>query len=219
MEMLRRTLFAIAIFGLVTTPVLLAGKAGRWAGKGAAGGAILGFIVGGDLGSAAEGAALGAAGGAAAGAISGSNQKKKAKRQAEADAQAQAQVQEAEAAAKANKSQLPSDLPQNEDEWIAAIGEDNVNALDALVDCQHDRSRILAQAASTSSNPEYRMIGVWIEALGAVDQNDQDTAQKYFEQIIPLDDQVDTVQQASLVADQAVLEIRNTRTNEGIGCR
>ena len=34
-----------------------------------------------------------------------------------------------------------------------------------------------------------------------------------------LDVLVDAVQQASLVADQAVLEIRNTRTNEGIRCR
>lgn len=118
----------------------------------------------------------------------------------------------------ANKSELPSDLPQNKDEWIATIGEDNVNALDALVDCQHDRANILAQASSTSDNADYRMVGVWLQALVAVDQKDRAAAEDYFEAITPLDDDVDTVQQASLVADQAILEVRSTRNNEGISC-
>jgi len=215
---MKRSSLILAFAALLIAGPILAGKASRWAGRGAAGGAIAGLLLGGDLGSAAEGAALGAAGGAIGGAISDSSQKKKAKRQAEAEAQAEAEVQAEQQAAKANKSQLPAGLPQNEDEWIAAIGEDNVNALDALVDCQHDRARLLAQASGTSDDSEYRLLGVWLQALVALDQKDQTTAEEYFARIIPLDDHVDTVQQAGLVADQAILEIRNTRDNEGISC-
>jgi hypothetical protein len=194
------------VVALASGPLLAKSGAGRWAGRGAAGGAILGLLVGGDLGGAVVGAAVGAAGGAAGGAISDSNKKKKANK-AELE-----ELREKEAERQAY------DLPQTEEEWIAAIGEDNTNALDALVDCQHDRATLLAKAGATSENPDFALAGYWIEALVAVDQKDQKTADELFTQLIALDDDVDTVQQASLVADRAILEVRETRRVEGISC-
>jgi hypothetical protein len=194
------------VIALASGPLLAKSGAGRWAGRGAAGGAILGLLVGGDLGGAVVGAAVGAAGGAAGGAISDSNKKKKANK-AELE-----ELREKEAERQAY------DLPQTEEEWIAAIGEDNTNALDALVDCQHDRATLLAKAGATSENPDFALAGYWIEALVAVDQKDQKTADELFTQLIALDDDVDTVQQASLVADRAILEVRETRRVEGISC-
>jgi hypothetical protein len=192
---------------LLMTPTLIAGKgAKRWAGRGAAGGAILGLLVGGDLGGAAVGAAVGAAGGAIGGAASDSSKKKKAEkaeleelRQKEAERQAY-------------------DLPQTEEEWIAAIGQDNTNALSALVDCEHDRAALLAKAGATSENPDFALVGNWIEALVALDRRDQAVLDEVYPKLVELDDDVDTVQQASVAADQAILEVRAARRDEGISC-
>ena len=207
MKQIRRLVLLLMVC-LLMTPTLFAGKgAKRWAGRGAAGGAILGLLVGGDLGGAAAGAAIGAAGGAIGGAASDSKKKKKAEkaeleelRQKEAERQAY-------------------DLPQTEEEWIAAIGEDNTSALDALVDCQHDRATLLAKAGATSENPDFALAGYWIEALVALDRRDQATLDPLYAKLVELDDDVDTVQQASLAADQAILEVRETRQAEGIACR
>jgi len=202
----RLTSLALAI-ALASAPLLAKSGAGRWAGRGAAGGAILGLLVGGDLGGAVVGAAVGAAGGAAGGAISDSNKKKKANkaeleelRQKEAERQA-------------------SELPQTEEEWIAAIGQDNTNALDALVDCQRDRAVLLAKAGATSDNPDFALAGYWIEALVAVDSQDQAEADGLFSELVDLDDDIDTPQQASVAADQAILQVREARSDEGISCQ
>jgi hypothetical protein len=190
------------------TPTLFAGKgAKRWAGRGAAGGAILGLLIGGDLGGAAAGAAIGAAGGAIGGAAADSKKKKKAEKA------------ELEELRQMEAERQIYDLPQTEEEWIAAIGQDNTNALDALVECQHDRAALLAKAGATSENPDFALAGNWIEALVAVDRQDQAAADEMYGTLVELDDDVGTVQQASLVADQAILEVRETRRVEGISCK
>jgi len=194
------------LVALASTPLLAKSGTGRWAGRGAAGGAILGLLVGGDLGGAVVGAAVGAAGGAAGGAISDSSKKKKANKE------------ELEELRQKEAERQAYDLPQTEEEWIAAIGQDNTNALDALVDCQHDRAELLAKAGATSENPDFALAGYWLEALVAVDSKDQATAESLFAELVDLDDDVDTVQQASVAADQAILKIRETRSAEEISC-
>jgi len=202
-----RVLLVFLSVCLLVTSGLFAGKgAKRWAGRGAAGGAILGLLVGGDLGGAAVGAAVGAAGGAIGGAASDSSKKKKANK-AELE-----ELRQNEAERQAD------DLPQTEEEWIAAIGEDNTNALSALVDCQHDRAELLAKAGGTSDNANFALTGHWIEALVALDLRDQTALDDLYPSLVELDDDVDTVQQASLTADQAILEVRAARRDEGISC-
>ena len=68
-------------------------------------------------------------------------------------------------------------------------------------------------------NPDFALAGHWIEALVAVDQQDQNTANELFAGLTELDDDVDTVQQAGLAADQAILEVREARSDEGISCQ
>jgi hypothetical protein len=202
-----RTLAVLLMVYLLMTPTLIAGKgAKRWAGRGAAGGAILGLLVGGDLGGAAVGAAVGAAGGAIGGAASDSSKKKKA------------QEAELEELRQKEAERQAYDLPQTEEEWIAAIGQDNTNALSALVDCEHDRAALLAKAGATSENPDFALVGNWIEALVALDRRDQAVLDEVYPKLVELDDDVDTVQQASVAADQAILEVRAARRDEGISC-
>lgn len=52
----------------------------------------------------------------------------------------------------------------------------------------------------------------------ALDCQDQAALDELYSRLIELDDDVDTVQQASLAADQAILEVRETRRVEGISC-
>lgn len=109
--------------------------------------------------------------------------------------------------------------PETEAEWTAAIGEDNYRALNALIDCQYERANLLAQAGRTTDNPTFHLASRWIEALAAVDSRDNAAAQLLFEELVILDDDVDSVQQASLVADQSILEVRRVRREESIECR
>ncbi len=221
-------------------------RAGRGAKRGAAMGAVWGLIFGGDIESAVEGAAAGAAVGAVGGAVSDSYAKKDRKRyeqqRAQAYAEQQARVAEAErekleeerkqleAEKKALEEQQKAQQaagaqtasaggdPVTEEEWIAYIGVDNWNALTALVDCQHQRALLLAQAAATIDDPEFRLASRWIEAFVAVDLKDQSTANDLFPVLVSLDPEVDTVQQASIEADKAIVEIRDIRRQEGIAC-
>lgn len=207
------------VLALVVTMVIsgaaLAGKGGRWAGRGAAGGAVLGLLVGDDLGDVAVGAAVGAAAGGIAGSAS---EKREHQRQQQAELEALRRNEAERQSAEAAQPKPPADLPQTEEAWIRAIGVDNTNALDALVECQQARARLLAQAGATFENPEFRLVAKWLEALAALDLRDTVTAERLFSELIELDNDVDTPQQASLLADQALLEIRNTRRNEGITC-
>ena len=86
------------------------------------------------------------------------------------------------------------------------------------MDCQHDRAELLAKAGATSDNPDFALVGNWIEALVALDRQDQAALDELYPKLVELDNDVDTVQQASLAADQAILEVREARQDEGISC-
>ena len=240
---LRRILICLLAIGLAATVADTQSRAGRGAKRGAAMGAVWGLIFGGDVGDVVEGAAAGAAVGAVGGAVSDSYSKKDRRRYEQQRAQAQAEAEARAADAERQKleeerRQLEAERraleeqkrsqqaqtastggePVTEDEWIAYIGVDNWNALTALVDCQHQRSLLLAQAAATIDDFEFRLASRWIEALVAVDLKDQAAAADLFPVLVSLDPEIDTVQQASLEADKAILEIRDIRRQDGIVC-
>jgi hypothetical protein len=230
----RNIVVIILMVALVGATVSAKSKAGRRAGKGAAMGAIWGLVVGGSVESAARHAAAGAAMGAASGAIDDSYAKKDAKRAAEAQAEAERQALEAErqrleeekrrleeqmAVVEAQEAQAAGKSDTEvEAEWVEAVGEDNWNGLLALVECQHQRAHLLAQAGATLDNEEYRLASLWLEAMILVDQKNQDGAAPYFERLAAGDPEIDTAQQASIEVDKAILDIRDYRREEGISC-
>lgn len=135
--------------------------------------------------------------------------------------EARARVREAERKASrsgGSSTTASSDLPTTDEEWITAIGGDNFNGLLALIDCERDRASALAKVGATSKNETHRVASLWLEAIVAVDRRDTKTAQTYFEQIIEIDPDFDTVQQASLETDVVVLEVRAERRNQSISC-
>ncbi len=132
-------------------------------------------------------------------------------------AQNQAQAeQEAQPAAAAAARADP--MTWTEEQWIYEIGVDNWNALVAFVDCQYQRSGLLAQAGATVSKPSYHLASKWIEALIAVDTKDAVRANVCFAELVAKDRDIDTVQQASLEIDKALLDLRSLRRAEGIVC-
>lgn len=244
-----RIVLPLALLVVLSGSPGLYAQAGRGAGQGAALGGVLGLVLGGDLWSAAEGAAAGAAVGAVSGAISESNRKRDAERaelerlrsmelqlleqersrSAEAErrrleeerlrlAQERVMLEQQMAAERAAAGVEPS-TPDDEQAWIDAIGEDNYNSAVALLECQHDRAALLAQAGGTSPNHDYRLAGKWMEALIAVDRRDMDNANLLFEELVIVDNDIDSVQQASIEADKAILEFRSIRRDEGITCQ
>ena len=167
-------------------------KMKRGAGTGAALGALAGVVFGNGslLGDAADGAIRGAAIGAGAGLVSGEVEKGRNR--------------------KAQKEQELKE--QTEEEALyAQFGKDNIEAYFALVDNNHPRAMALASAGETSADANHRLAAVWIKAMIAVDQQDQETANEIFDQLIILDPIIDTTDQARIETDKLVLEMRKER--------
>ena len=245
----RLVLFLVLMTSVSALGTPLSAQAGRGAGKGAAIGGLLGLMMGDDLGDAVAGAAAGAAVGAVAGGIDESNRRRDAERAELERLRAQEmQLLEQERARSADDERRrleeerqklaeerirleqqmersreaagsASSEPDDEQAWIAAIGEDNFSALEALVDCQHDRAGLLAEAGGTSDNPNFKLASKWIAALVAIDRRDTERATLLFDELAIIDNDIDNVQQASIEADKIILEVREVRRDEGISCQ
>jgi len=158
--------------------------AGTGALAGAAGGLVSGLLWGGDpLESAARGAVVGATTGAVVGGVSGSKEDK-------ANAQAQQQNEIAEL-----RSQ---------------IGEDAFAGITALAKCNHAVAEANAQVAAKSSNSNYALAGLWVDAISHADRDDMAGARALYPEIIRWDrsaennDQVDAELQGTLVKLQDI---------------
>ena len=51
-----------------------------------------------------------------------------------------------------------------------------------------------------------------------MDRRDTEQAALLFEELVILDDDIDNVQQAGIETDNAILEVREIRRDEGISC-
>ena len=190
-------------------------------------GALLGFALGGDpLWGAASGAALGAAGGMIA------NEATKGKREKAAAEEAAKQQQATDtgaqlAAREAQIDTLERELAEVEQARqeaqaaiIDAVGPDVWEGYKALRGCQHERAHALAKVGAVSQDPYHKLGAIWLDAMTATDQKDRGKADMSFQSLVERDPEIDTVQQASLATDQAVLDMRAERGEIGIGpCR
>ena len=99
------------------------------------------------------------------------------------------------------------------------LGEDNVRGLYALRDREHDRAMLLAKAGATSTDHDHRVAALWLQAMVAIDEKQPARAGPVLKRLVELDSHVDTKQQASVAADQAVLDARSERGALGIQCQ
>ncbi len=211
---------AVTLLGAIVGGVLGANayaQVGKGAGQGAAVGAFLGLVLGDDLGDVVEGAGVGAAGGAVVGAMTKPD-KGRAAEQAELERLRAQEQARRDAEAKAAKSAASTSSLSDEQAWVAAIGEDNLNGLQALIKCEHQRAAVLANAGALSAVPDHRLASVWLHAVIAVDQRDSDKANSFFNDLVGVDPDIDSAQQAGIEADKVVLDVRAERRQLGISC-
>jgi len=205
-----------------------------YTGTGAGIGALLGLALGDGniLEDVARGAAVGAAGGAIA---SAATRDKRERQYAEEQAAEEARQQSAtatqqDAATQARLAEQQTQLAElqrelqevvsarnsMQEDIVVAIGPDNWEGYKALRACQHARALALAGAGATSSNVTHQLASIWLEAMVAIDGRESAKAEKIFERVVAYDPEIDTVQQASLATDQAVLDMRSERREIGI---
>ena len=180
-------------------------------------GALLGFALGGDpLWGAASGAALGAAGGMIANEATKGKREKKAAQ--ETAAQQQAAVQEQRIAnLEAELAEVELARADAQTAIIEAIGPDVWEGYKALRGCQHERAYALAKVGKVSQDPYQKLGAIWLEAMTATDQKNRSKAEMSYQSLVERDPEIDTIPQASLATDQAVLDMRTERGEIGIG--
>ena len=98
----------------------------------------------------------------------------------------------------------PEEIGRNHDVQIGLVG---------------DVRETLARMNECAKDLVFRDHSRWIEALVALDRQDQAALDELYPKLVELDDDIDTVQQASLAADQAILKVREARRDEGISCK
>lgn len=169
-------------------------------GKTAGIGALLGLALGRSVGDVVGGAALGAAGGMIANEVMKDRSPQEEANQAAPPAEQEKQrLAEAKAQEKAQA------------ELEEAIGEDTLAGYEALRACQYERAYALAKVGATSENSDHRLASLWLEAMIAVDQRDSARAEEFQKQVAERDPEIDSLQQASIATDQAVLDLRTER--------
>jgi hypothetical protein len=178
-------------------------------GKAAGIGALLGLALGRDpIVGAAAGAAMGAAGGMIANEVTKDGREKQSQEIAERD-QRIAELQEDLGNAERARAELQSSI-------VDTVGPDVWEGYKSLRGCQYKRASALANVGAVSDDTYHQLGAIWLKAMIAVEREDSAGAQQYFKTLATEDPEIDTVQQASLATDKAVLDMRGERRDLGI---
>ncbi|WP_181850416.1 hypothetical protein [Thalassospira profundimaris] len=189
---MRPVALATALSLTLATLAGCTGKTGEYAGQGAGigaiSGAVGGFVTaaifgGNPVESAARSAAFGAAAGGTAGAISG----------ASADA--------------ATKDAYEATQKEKRDRIQAKIGDDAFAGLTALAKCDHTTATSKAGVAQASTNSDFVIAGLWLEALAYSDQGQEDRARAMYGDIIAKDPNI---------SDETAAELRRRELADGL---
>ena len=152
--------------------------------SGAVGGLVSALVFGGDPAeAAARGAVYGGAVGATAGAMGG--------------AQVDAKIAEQRKAA--------------EEDIRKRIGDDAFKGLQALADCDHDKSLKQAVLARQSDNPNFSLAGLWLEVLNYADRGDTAAARGLLPEVVKTDWDVSTEAQAESTMQDTLNKLKDIR--------
>ena len=152
--------------------------------SGAVGGLVSALVFGGDAGEAmARGAVYGGAVGATAGAMGG--------------AQVDSKIKEQRQAA--------------EDTLRSKIGDDAFKGLQALADCEHEKSLKQAGLARQSDNPNFSLAGLWLEVLSYADQGNDAAAQSLFPVVVEKDWDIKSEAEAEATMKSTLTKLMDIR--------
>jgi hypothetical protein len=201
----------------------------RSAKKGAGWGALAGLVFGRSLWDVAGGAMVGAAGGAAYGSLKENERQKQMQTDiafAESQQRVRLEQERNYILAQQKSAELQGQTPvATRTNWMEdrsllnrAFGEDNVNGLFALRDCQHRQADLYALAGANSDMLSHRLAAIWLEAMIAQDRKDSAAAQRAYQQIVVQDDTVVDIEQAKADTIDALVDVRADRQKLGIQC-
>lgn len=119
--------------------------------------------------------------------------------------------------AKQSTTQAASETDQLE----ASLGKKAFHSLEALTHCKHDAAFTYAREASASSNPDYELAGLWLEALTEADRKNWFEAKAYFPKIRNKDQDIQSQADFDAALNKAAKEISSARQEYGSGksCR
>ena len=160
---------------------------------GAVGGMVTALVFGGNVAEAgARGAVYGGTTGAVVGGMAGSKADKAVAEQKQAEREAELE-------------QLKS-----------RIGTDAYNGVVALAECKHDLAIANAKEAAKSSNSDYALAGVWVEALTEADRQREAQARALFPKIVERDRDIKAEADAEARMREALQELGNIRVEYGM---
>lgn len=166
---------------------------GTGAMAGAVGAAATALIFGGNVGeAAARGAVYGGASGAVVGGISG----------AEADKQVAAQEQ--------------AEYEQRVQKFRDDIGNDAFNGFVALAECKHEVALANAREAQKSSNHDFALAGLWVEALTEADRGQAQSASAVLPAIAEQDRNMKSAEQVQTRLGDMLVQIGQIRTRHDL---
>jgi hypothetical protein len=155
---------------------------------GAAGGMMMALVFGGDV---VEAGARGAVYGGTVGAVSGGMSGSKADREAAAREQAK--------------------LDKEIDEFRKKIGTDAFNGVVALAECKYDIALANAREATSSTNSDFALAGVWVQVLTEADRGNQAKKQALLPELVSQDSEVSSEAQAETHIAETLQELRDIR--------
>lgn len=177
--------------------------AGTGAIAGAVGGAVTALVFGGDpVDAAARSAVWGASAGAATGAIAGSQAQKQ-------PGQSQPEQQ---APPSSSRAELEAELAKLREE----IGDENYAGLEALADCDHEKSLRAAARGQQSKNPNYALAGLWLEILNYADSGREAQARELFPTLVKQDWNIETAAEAESKMREGITALGNIREEYGL---
>jgi hypothetical protein len=155
------------------------------AAVGAVGGLVSALVFGGDVGEgAARGAVWGGSTGAAAGAIAG---------------------------ARADSAQKKAQQDAKIERLKAQLGEDGFKGLEALAECKHEVAIAYARTARRSSNKDYSLAGLWVEALALADQGKTGQVRAGLPDLIAKDPDIGSPAQAEETLRKSLQKLQEIR--------
>lgn len=156
------------------------------AAAGAVGGLVSALIFGGDVGEGvARGAVWGGSTGAVSGAIAGHHEDKAIKKQ---------------------------EMMQMQKKLEKELGEDGFAGLKALVQCKHPVAHSYADIAMNSKKNPYVSAGKWLDIVTYADAGDLKKANSMLPEIIEIDPQVSSLEQAQTQLQESLAGLKNIRT-------
>ena len=156
--------------------------------SGAVGGMMMALVFGGDV---VEAGARGAVYGGTVGAVSGGMSGSRADREVAAREQAE--------------------LDKEIEEFRKSIGADAFNGVVALAECKHDVALANAQEATSSTNSDFALAGVWVQVLTEADRHNQARMQALLPELVSRDSEISSEADAETHISETLQELREIR--------